>query len=89
MARIAIEVGVKTTVTFYGNNGAEIKLTRLKFRLCSPMGTMGQGSGRCCQRQHQQAEGNKLAGDAEEIHWRRRKEETGYEKVSELLSNDW
>jgi len=40
---IALEVGVKTTMTFDAEDGSEVKLTSFKRFFTTPMGTMGLG----------------------------------------------
>ena len=46
----SLKVGIKSTVTFNGHNGSEVKLAGLKCCTAATMGTMGINCRACCQR---------------------------------------
>ena len=47
----SLKVGIKSTVTFNGHNGSEVKLAGLKCCTAATMGTMGINCRASCQRQ--------------------------------------
>ena len=76
MPRVAIQIGVKTTMAFERDDGGKIKLSSLKLNIRTTMRSMGQHCWCRCQRQHQQTERNKLAGDTKKLHRKEIKEQS-------------
>ena len=59
MLGIALEVGVKTTMTFDAEDGSEVKLPSLKRFFTAPMGAMGVGRQSRCKGTQQQSQEQK------------------------------